>query len=301
MDEPQNNSSPESLPITPPPPEELPLEEPVADPVADASDALPPEDNSPLDIQLGLEEEQLILVLPTTTKREIEDWAAVWKHLQEHLEQHQEFPVLNVTLLAQNQLLGGRQLQQLAELLSQHQLQLKRIRTSRRQTAIAAATAGYGVEQEPLARLLAEIPSKLEPIKPVEDGATALYVNQTVRSGVEIRHQGSIVVTGDVNPGGVIISDKDIVIWGCLRGIAHAGAKGDRACRIMALQMHPTQLRIADVVARAANQSPEHLQPEVAYLTTDGIRLAPALKFAKTYCYQAESQIWEEVPDPLGL
>lgn len=259
------------------------------------------EDNSPLEIQLGLEEEQLTLVLPTTARRPIENWDETWDSLAKHLEKHQEFPVLNVSLLAQNQLLGGRQLQQLAELLQRHQLQLKRVRTSRRQTAIAAATAGYGVEQEPLAKLLADIPSKLEPIKPASDGSEALYVSQTIRSGVEIRHQGSIVVVGDVNPGGVIISDKDIVIWGCLRGIAHAGAEGDRRCRIMALQMQPTQLRIADMVARSSLQTPEHLQPEVAYLTTEGIRIASAFKFSKNYFYEEDGQNWEEMPDPLNL
>jgi septum site-determining protein MinC len=259
------------------------------------------EDNSPWEIQLGLEEDQLTLVLPTTGRRPIEDWESMWVSLGQHLEQHQEFPVLNVSLLAQNQLLGGRQLQQLSELLSRHQLQLKRVRTSRRQTAIAAATAGYGVEQEPLAKLLAEIPSKREPIKPVDEKGDALYVAQTVRSGAEIRHRGSVIIAGDVNPGGVIIADNDIVIWGCLRGIAHAGAEGDRSCRIMALQMQPTQLRIADVVARSSLQTPDHVQPEVAYLTQEGIRLAPAFKFSKNYVFQDEIHSWEEMPDPLNL
>lgn len=259
------------------------------------------EDTSPLEIQLGLEEDQLMVVLPTTSRRPIENWEDTWSVLEQHLEDHQEFPVLNVNVLAQDQLLGGRQLQQLAEILQRHQLKLKRVRTSRRQTAIAAATAGYGVEQENLATLLANIPSKLEPIKPPRDGSDALYVSQTIRSGVEIKHKGSVVIVGDVNPGGVIISDRDITIWGCLRGIAHAGADGDRSCRIMALQMQPTQLRIAGTVARSSLQTPEHLQPEVAYLTEDGIRLASAPKFSKNYFYEAETQNWEEMPDPLNL
>lgn len=266
-----------------------------------AADVEDPEDASPLEIQLGLDEEQLTLVLPTTGRCVIEDWEETWNALEQHLESHQEFPVLNVSLLAQNQLLGGRQLQQLAEILGRHQLKLKRVRTSRRQTAIAAATAGYGVEQENLATLLADIPRKLEPIKPATDGSDALYITQTIRSGVEVKHKGSIIIVGDVNPGGVIVSERDIAVWGCLRGIAHAGADGDRSCRIMALQMQPTQLRIADVVARSSLKTPEHLRPEVAYLTADGIRLASAPKFSKNYFYEAETQNWEEMPDPLNL
>ncbi|OKH13418.1 septum site-determining protein MinC [[Limnothrix rosea] IAM M-220] len=294
MDEPQKKTSPNPEII--PDPTDFSSEQEPAPP-----ESAIVEDTSPLEIQLGLEEEQLTLVLPTTGRRPIENWDETWASLAKHLEKHQEFPVLNVSLLAQNQLLGGRQLQQLAELLQRHQLQLKRVRTSRRQTAIAAATAGYGVEQEPLAKLLADIPNKLEPIKPINDGSDALYVSQTIRSGVEIRHKGSIVVIGDINPGGVIIADRDIVIWGCLRGVAHAGASGDRSCRIMALQMQPTQLRIADMVARSSMQTPEHPQPEVAYLTAEGIRIASAFKFSKNYFYEEDGQNWEEMPDPLNL
>ncbi len=295
MDEPQKKTSPN--PDIPSEPSKLDSEQ---EPTS--LDSAIDEDNSPFEIQLGLEEEQLTIVLPTTARRPIENWDETWTALAKHLEKHQEFPVLNVNLLAQNQLLGGRQLQQLAELLQSHQLQLKRVRTSRRQTAIAAATAGYGVEQEPLAQLLADIPNKLEPIKPpASEGSEALCISQTIRSGVEIRHKGSVVVVGDVNPGGVIISERDIVIWGCLRGVAHAGADGDRGCRIMALQMQPTQLRIADMVARSSLQTPEHLQPEVAYLTADGIRIASAFKFSKNYFYDEDGQNWEEMPDPLNL
>ncbi|MGB2924621.1 MAG: septum site-determining protein MinC, partial [Limnothrix sp.] len=163
-----------------------PAEEPKTESIPQAEIVI--EDTSPLELQLGLEEEQLIIVLPTTNRRVIEDWDAVWLMLERHLEQHEDFPVLNVNILAQNQLLGGRQLQQLAELLSRHQLQLKRVRTNRRQTAIAAATAGYAVEQESLAKLLADIPNKLEPVKAIGDGTNALYLSQTVRSGTEIRH-----------------------------------------------------------------------------------------------------------------
>ncbi|MGB2926514.1 MAG: septum site-determining protein MinC, partial [Limnothrix sp.] len=137
--------------------------------------------------------------------------------------------------------------------------------------------------------------------KAIGDGTNALYLSQTVRSGTEIRHKGSVVITGDINPGGVVIADNDIVIWGSLRGVAHAGAEGDRACRIMALQMQPLQLRIADMVARSSTKNPENLRPEVAYLSTEGIRIVPATKFSKNYDYDPEQQAWEELPDPMNL
>ena len=103
-----------------------------------------------------------------------------------------------------------------------------------------------------------------------------------MRSGVEVRHQGTIVILGDLNPSGSVTASGDILIWGRLRGIAHAGIGGNRNSRILALQMAPTQLRIADVVARAPETPPTYPSAEVAYVAADGIRLAPALAFFKT-------------------
>jgi septum site-determining protein MinC len=80
---------------------------------------------------------------------------------------------------------------------------------------------------------------------------------------------------GDVNPGGSVVAAGDILVWGRLRGIAHAGAKGNSNCRIMALEMQPTQLRIAGYVARAPQKQLTHYVPEVAYVTQSGIRISP--------------------------
>jgi septum site-determining protein MinC len=49
----------------------------------------------------------------------------------------------------------------------------------------------------------------------------------------------------------------------------------------MSLQMEPTQLRIADAVARAPEKLPMQFYPEVAYVTPQGIRIARASDFSK--------------------
>ncbi|PLZ37043.1 septation ring formation regulator EzrA, partial [Fischerella thermalis WC542] len=95
-------------------------------------------------------------------------------------------------------------------------------------------------------------------------------------------HPGSVIILGDVNPGGIVVADGDILVWGRLRGVAHAGARGNRECLIMALQMEPTQLRIADAVARAPEKLPMQFYPEVAYVTHQGIRIGRASDFSKT-------------------
>jgi len=181
--------------------------------------------------------------------------------------------------MAQDQLLDAMKLQEIADALSEVQLQLKRVYTTRRQTAVAAAAAGYSVEQQssPTYSL------NQSPDEPTQLLAEPLYLQLTVRSGIEIRHPGTIVILGDLNPGGTVVAQGDIFVWGRLRGVAHAGAGGNRNCRIMALQMEPTQLRIADAVARAPETTPSQFYPEVAYVAPEGIRIARATDFAKTH------------------
>lgn len=220
--------------------------------------------------------EKLLLILPSGTNQSL-DWSDLWPQIQQRLDAGQRFwqAQTGVELMASNRLLDQRQLQQLGEGLSNVQLQLQRVHTTRRQTAIAAAAAGYAVEQQSIVLPLqttAPIPST-----PLAD---PLYLETTVRSGTEIRHPGTVVIVGDLNPGSSVVADGDILIWGKLRGVAHAGAQGNPRCRIMALQIEATQLRIADQVARTP-KPPTEIYPEVAYITPEGIRLARAVDFSK--------------------
>ena len=108
-----------------------------------------------------------------------------------------------------------------------------------------------------------------------------MYLETTIRSGGEIRHPGTVVILGDINPGGTVIAEGDIMVWGRLRGVAHAGAKGNRESLIMALQMEPTQIRIADALARSPEKSLTSFFPEVAYITNNGIRIARSTSFSR--------------------
>lgn len=241
-------------------------------------------------VRLKSEGEKILLILPRLTQKEpTGDWSQVWQELKYSLKTGErswqtETPVY---LIVQDRLLDTRQLQLIAEALGEVDLQLKWINTSRRQTAVAAATAGYCVEQELLAPSLS-IPFQ-SPQTPL---AEPLYLKTTVRSGIEIRHPGTVIVQGDINPGGKVIADGDILVWGYLRGIAHAGALGNQESLIMALRMEPTQLRIADAIARSPAALPEEFEPEVAYITQEGIRLTKAINFAKTHIFTKELRAW---------
>ena len=86
--------------------------------------------------------------------------------------------------------------------------------------------------------------------------ANALLLRETVRSGRSVWHDGHVVVIGDVNPGAEIMAAGSVIVWGRLRGLVHAGALGDTSAVICALELNPTQLRIADHIAVAPDNGP---------------------------------------------
>jgi septum site-determining protein MinC len=86
------------------------------------------------------------------------------------------------------------------------------------------------------------------PALPVPEPVPVI-VRMTCRSGMRVQSDADCVVLGDVNPGAEIVAVGDIIVLGSLRGIAHAGAGGNRAAKIWAVTIEPNQIRIADLVA----------------------------------------------------
>lgn len=83
--------------------------------------------------------------------------------------------------------------------------------------------------------------------KDVEDSLTRLY-RGSLRSGQKVEFEGSLVIIGDVNSGAEVIASDNIIIIGILRGLAHAGAKGNKKAIIAANSIEGPQVRIANVV-----------------------------------------------------
>jgi len=102
---------------------------------------------------------------------------------------------------------------------------------------------------------------------PGED--SALFMNRTLRSGTRIEYAGHVVILGDVNPGAEIVAEGNVIVWGRVRGMVHAGSKGNRKAMICALDLSPTQLRIADEVS-AMLRPQENPRPEVARINDNG-------------------------------
>jgi len=91
-----------------------------------------------------------------------------------------------------------------------------------------------------------------------------LFLRRTVRSGQAIHHSSNVVVLGDVNPGAEIVAGGDIIVWGVLRGMVHAGYPDNQQALVCSLHMAPVQLRIAHLLSRPPEGSDVQPQPEVA-------------------------------------
>ncbi|MEZ4727691.1 MAG: septum site-determining protein MinC [Caldilineaceae bacterium] len=174
--------------------------------------------------------------------------------------------------------LTEEELRHLYRLLAQHQLTLGLIRTSSPDTFQLALALGLAAHLEAAA---GEILTAAQPTLSNSADEHHFIYSGHLRAGQVLRRQEHILVVGDVNPGATVMSDGDILVWGRLRGVAHAGASGDTRAVIVALDLSPIQLRISDLLAIApeAQQSrgwgpwkrPVVKQPEIAYLVGNEI------------------------------
>ena len=110
------------------------------------------------------------------------------------------------------------------------------------------------------------------------DASTGQFYKGHLRSGQVLEFEQSVIIIGDVNPGASIISKGNIIILGSLRGTAYAGASGKKNCFIVAMDMQPIQLRIADVFARASDNGKAVAEPRIAFVESENIYIEPLNK-----------------------
>ena len=86
----------------------------------------------------------------------------------------------------------------------------------------------------------------------------------SLRSGQKLETEGSLVILGDVNSGAEVMASENIVVLGSLRGLAHAGAKGNKQAIISAGLLDTVQIRIANIVKEIdRDEEPMHKQAYV--------------------------------------
>ena len=100
-------------------------------------------------------------------------------------------------------------------------------------------------------------------VEEIESSETKFH-RGSLRSGKKIEFEGSLVIMGDVNRGAEIIAGENIVVLGTLRGMAHAGAKGNKKAFVAANEIDVAQIRIANVI-KEMERSEEEPQTTKTY------------------------------------
>ncbi len=203
------------------------------------------------------------------------DWAEIRQALFDHIQAQGEFfSGANLSLDVGKHILKAAEMGRLRDQISECGLTLRAVISTSKQTEETAKTLG-----------LDTFLTKPQPEKSGRayntsvDGDEAILVQRTLRSGNNIMYPGHVIVVGDVNPGAEITAGGNIIVWGRLRGTVHAGALGNEAAIVCALELIPTQLRIAEKISITPPQKGEP-RPELARLE-DGQVVAEVWKTPK--------------------
>lgn len=98
---------------------------------------------------------------------------------------------------------------------------------------------------------------------------TGQFYKGNLRSGQVLEVESSIIVIGDVNNGAKVVSKGNVIILGSLKGNVFAGASGNSNAFVVALDMEPVQIRIADIIARAPDKKSKDVKREAKIAFVD--------------------------------
>ncbi len=189
------------------------------------------------------------------------DWSEASHTLLEKLLEKQDFfRGARLVLQLGGRSLGAADLGKLRDNLGDLQINLWTVLSESALTENAAKALGLEVS---LPRPQSALPPDLPPISPSEDGSQAILVDHTLRSGKSVRFPGHVIVLGDVNAGAEVVAGGNIIVWGRVRGTVQAGSEGDVTALICALDLAPTQLRIANAIATSPKRRGKP-EPEIA-------------------------------------
>jgi septum site-determining protein MinC len=198
------------------------------------------------------------------------EWLNVTDQLMETVAAQDDFfRGARLAIQVEDRALGAAELGSLRSALAEHEVTLWAIISTSETTQSAAADLGLSRDLE-----IRRAEDDDLPVDTQLPGEEAVLLQRTLRSGHSVRHPGHVVVIGDVNPGAEIIAGGHIVVWGRLRGVVHAGAAGDESSMVCALDLAPTQLRIAGHITVSPSRRGKP-KPERAFIRDDQLIAEP--------------------------
>lgn len=194
------------------------------------------------------------------------DWLVLEEALLEQIENQGDFlKGAKLILDVENHILNAATMGKLRDRLSDKGISLWAVLSHSPMTEQTAQTLGLATRIHQ-----ANPEQEARPMDSSVDGDEAILVRRTLRSGNSVKYPGHVVIIGDVNPGAEVIASGDVIVWGRLRGMVHAGAEGLENAVVCALDLSPTQLRIAGKIAIPPQKRGE-AEPEIALIRGDQV------------------------------
>ncbi|AAP99410.1 MULTISPECIES: septum site-determining protein MinC [Prochlorococcus] len=150
------------------------------------------------------------------------------------------------------------------------------IESTNAESIVSASALGLNANLKLKDNVFTEVKSDFKDLSESKVNAALLFHKGTLRSGEVLEADEDILILGDVNPGATVLAGGNVMIWGRLLGIAHAGKYGNNQAKITALQLRPVQLRIANKIARGPKEKPELGLAEEATIQEEVIVIKPA-------------------------
>ncbi|MBW7883687.1 MAG: septum site-determining protein MinC [Caldilineaceae bacterium] len=209
-------------------------------------------------------------------------WPDILSALAERLEQSASFfRQSKVALDVGPRPVVEDELARLLKLLEEHAMTLAVVRTGSERTFESALALGLTATLESSDGVAM---ADASPAASNQTSDSYFVYRGYLRSGHRLRRTEHVLIIGDVNPGAEVISSGDVLVWGRLRGVVHAGAGGSQRAIVAALDLEPTQLRIANLTAIGPDPKPgqpgrffwrrsQNKRPEVARIVNDEITL----------------------------
>ncbi len=151
---------------------------------------------------------------------------------------------------------------QLEDLLSHYYMSVASLEQSKALHKEMSRTIPLQLEENPPPETL--VIKEMQEARDPRESSDTLFLHRTVRSGQAIHHTSNVVVLGDVNPGAEIVAGGDIIVWGVLRGMVHAGYPDNESALVCSLLLSPVQLRIAHLLSRPPEGFEAQPRPEIA-------------------------------------
>ena len=222
---------------------------------------------------MKLDSKKEIIIFPKTFARD-------WREMLDSIIQNYEG--LSVSFNIREWHLNCKDINYIKSICDRERIHINRIESSKIESIISASSLGVNtlmnlvdseVKENQIQLNSEQRPSTESP------SSNVLFHIGTLRSGEVLEAINNVLILGDVNPGAKVIAGGDVMIWGRLLGIAHAGKNGNIEATITALQLRPVQLRIASKVARGPKEKPDEGLAEEASIDEGLIVIKPARSY----------------------